>query len=325
MIVEKKKFVVPIFALAAVLLIFAAGSCSGGSDYVGGETESTAGKSSESSGSADFAATELSGTLTSSDGEYVFTDSNGGVFTFTPAAASGDIAYDSESSSPSTASQPDGTWTYIREGLCRLSGIYNGVFSAIDYCAVTLTIKDVYHNNALVGAIWVPAVFIMRTDKSFEVELPNVYEDTPENEEISENDKDNATPVPDGMVYVKGGTVTGATDGSKVFIDGRTVEINNLYACDHPVTQHEYKKYVNYEMPASYSKVYYLDGSWGYKLSLPYIYSKGTNYPVKDINWYEAILYCNLRSIDEGLEPVYTIEGSTNPEDWVGVKVANGK
>ncbi|MCL2410253.1 MAG: formylglycine-generating enzyme family protein, partial [Treponema sp.] len=33
-------------------------------------------------------------------------------------------------------------------------------------------------------------------------------------------------------------------------------------------------------------------------------------------NWFNAIVFCNLLSIKEGLSPAYSIGGSTNPADW---------
>ena len=38
--------------------------------------------------------------------------------------------------------------------------------------------------------------------------------------------------------------------------------------------------------------------------------------PVENVRWYDAIVYCNLLSMKEGLTPCYTIKGSTNPADW---------
>ncbi|MCL2069586.1 MAG: SUMF1/EgtB/PvdO family nonheme iron enzyme [Treponema sp.] len=38
--------------------------------------------------------------------------------------------------------------------------------------------------------------------------------------------------------------------------------------------------------------------------------------PVDSVTWYDAIRYCNMRSRNEGLTPVYSIGGSTNPADW---------
>ncbi len=34
------------------------------------------------------------------------------------------------------------------------------------------------------------------------------------------------------------------------------------------------------------------------------------------VSWYDAIAYANRLSIAEGLTPVYSIGGSTNPDDW---------
>ena len=38
--------------------------------------------------------------------------------------------------------------------------------------------------------------------------------------------------------------------------------------------------------------------------------------PVECVSWYDAIVYCNLLSIKEGLTPCYTIKSSTDPAAW---------
>nr|AGS53726.1 hypothetical protein [uncultured bacterium contig00068] len=38
--------------------------------------------------------------------------------------------------------------------------------------------------------------------------------------------------------------------------------------------------------------------------------------PVEYISWYDAIIFCNKLSITEGLSPVYSINGNTNPDNW---------
>jgi formylglycine-generating enzyme required for sulfatase activity len=38
--------------------------------------------------------------------------------------------------------------------------------------------------------------------------------------------------------------------------------------------------------------------------------------PVEGVNWYNAIVFCNKLSIQQGLTPAYTISGSTNPDAW---------
>ena len=40
------------------------------------------------------------------------------------------------------------------------------------------------------------------------------------------------------------------------------------------------------------------------------------NNPVDMVSWYDVIVYCNRRSIMEGLEPIYTRNGNTNPNMW---------
>ncbi|MBF0407854.1 MAG: SUMF1/EgtB/PvdO family nonheme iron enzyme [Candidatus Riflebacteria bacterium] len=41
-----------------------------------------------------------------------------------------------------------------------------------------------------------------------------------------------------------------------------------------------------------------------------------TNGPVERVNWYHALVFCNNLSIKEGLTPVYSVSGRTNPANW---------
>ncbi len=106
-------------------------------------------------------------------------------------------------------------------------------------------------------------------------------------------------------VIVPGATIKGAIKGSRVFIAGRTVTIPKLWVCDHEVTQGEYEKYCGY----------YENGS-GEKYGPSDELGKGSNYPVYNIQWYDAVVYCNKRSIAEGLTPCYKIKGKTDPSKW---------
>jgi formylglycine-generating enzyme required for sulfatase activity len=47
-----------------------------------------------------------------------------------------------------------------------------------------------------------------------------------------------------------------------------------------------------------------------------YGYGVGPNFPVYNVSWYSILKYCNLKSISENLDPVYSINGSTNPQTW---------
>lgn len=90
---------------------------------------------------------------------------------------------------------------------------------------------------------------------------------------------------------------------SSVFIEGRTLQIPTLIAGTHEVTQGEYRQYM-----AFYGEE--LNNS----LKPESAQGVGDDYPAYYINWYEAIMYCNLRSKAEGLTPVYSLTVSGNPE-----------
>jgi len=52
-------------------------------------------------------------------------------------------------------------------------------------------------------------------------------------------------------------------------------------------------------------------------------YGVGVNYPVYYVSWYSILVYCNKRSMAEGLEPCYTISGSTDPAAWGSVPTSS--
>lgn len=88
----------------------------------------------------------------------------------------------------------------------------------------------------------------------------------------------------------KTGRTTEESEASKAHLVTLT---KDFFVCTHEVTQAEYNKYVS-----------------------DYEIVDGDNYPAHSVSWYEAIAYCNKRSITEGLVPCYTLEDSTNPDDW---------
>jgi sulfatase modifying factor 1 len=45
-------------------------------------------------------------------------------------------------------------------------------------------------------------------------------------------------------------------------------------------------------------------------------FSTGTDNPVQMVSWYDALVFCNMLSMVEGLTPVYTISTSTDPANW---------
>lgn len=78
--------------------------------------------------------------------------------------------------------------------------------------------------------------------------------------------------------------------------------IASFYICEHEVTQGEYETYCSYSGFGPFP-----------------IYGAGADFPVYYTSWYDTLVYCNLRSITEGLTPCYSISSSTNPSDWGSV------
>lgn len=93
----------------------------------------------------------------------------------------------------------------------------------------------------------------------------------------------------------------------------------DLYVCDHEVTQGEWENYMTYYGEVTSNDSYRPVESYG----------KGENYPVYRVNWYEAVIYCNLLSMAKGLTPAYYItdstETKTDPDDWINISGSNIK
>ncbi|MBR4598594.1 MAG: formylglycine-generating enzyme family protein [Treponema sp.] len=125
----------------------------------------------------------------------------------------------------------------------------------------------------------------------------------------------------DGFVKVPAGsfkrsTATSSADANES--NTYTITLSkDLYVCDHEVTQGEWEKFMTYYGEVTSNDSYRPVESYG----------KGENYPVYRVNWYEAVIYCNLLSMANNLTPAYYItigegEGSkkTNPEDWLNTE-----
>lgn len=65
------------------------------------------------------------------------------------------------------------------------------------------------------------------------------------------------------------------------------VTVSNFYIGRYEVTQKQYEEVMG-ENPSNF---------------------KGDNLPVENVSWYDAIDFCNKLSQNEGLTPVYTIDG----------------
>ncbi len=95
------------------------------------------------------------------------------------------------------------------------------------------------------------------------------------------------------LTFVEGGTFTmGGTDNGPT----HDVTLGDFYIGTYEITHGDF--YHGAEV--------YTSGS----------YQRGSSYPADNISWYRALAFCNELSITDGLTPVYTIKGSTDPDDW---------
>ena len=97
------------------------------------------------------------------------------------------------------------------------------------------------------------------------------------------------TMVPGGSFLM--GSTTGQIDEQPI----HTVFLSPFYMSRHEITSAEYYTY----MPHKHNK------------------SREESIPAYGVNWFNAIKYCNLRSLAEGLTPAYTyLNNGTNPNNW---------
>lgn len=118
------------------------------------------------------------------------------------------------------------------------------------------------------------------------------------------------------LIRVKGGTIVGKKNTNNykgVFFENRTVILSDFYIADIETTQAEYEKYCFYDPDT--------DNPSDYK------YGKGDNFPAHCVSWYDAVVYCNLRSVAEGLTPCYSmkVKGTAQTDVSKWTKISSNK
>ena len=117
------------------------------------------------------------------------------------------------------------------------------------------------------------------------------------------------------MVFVKGGTITGAAYTNNyegVFIEGRTVTLSDFYMGKYEVTQEEYASVMEGQKVTVKGVEYTLESNPSYCTADSTIYTlfegdEQEKRPVEGVTWYDAVWYCNALSTKEGLTPAYDI------------------
>ena len=96
----------------------------------------------------------------------------------------------------------------------------------------------------------------------------------------------------EGKVFVRGGDAT---------LNGKEVTLSGFWISPYEVTQEEFESLMT--------------GNTNGINANPSDFVQKRR-PVECVSWYNAIVYCNLLSMKEGLTPCYTIKSSTNPAAW---------
>ena len=90
-------------------------------------------------------------------------------------------------------------------------------------------------------------------------------------------------------------------------VTGDGDDIPNMYVAKNMITQSEYEQYMTYYALAREAEKY-----------VPAETDNKDTVPAYFVSWADAIIYCNLLSIRDGLQPVYTIGVDTDPEEMKG-------
>jgi formylglycine-generating enzyme len=110
------------------------------------------------------------------------------------------------------------------------------------------------------------------------------------------------------MVWIEPGTfMMGASadlDDNALYIEFRheVTLTKGFYMGKYPITQGQYQAVMGSN--SSYFK------------NKPAAGEAQAKRPVESVSWYAALVFCNKLSVSEGLQPVYVISESTDPNDW---------
>ena len=121
---------------------------------------------------------------------------------------------------------------------------------------------------------------------------------------------DESGPPPiDGFEWIKGGTFAmGSNDTLDRYANPpHQVTVSSFYMGKYQVTQEQYQAVMG-NNPSAFTTAN----------GFPSVLSEtDAKRPVETVSWYEAIVFCNRLSVMQGLTPVYSIYGSTEPNVWI--------
>jgi len=103
-----------------------------------------------------------------------------------------------------------------------------------------------------------------------------------------------ATAIPKNMVFVEGGSFQMGSNDESDEKPVHQVTVSSFWIGKYEVTQAEWKEVMGSN-----------PSNW-----------KGDQLPVESVSWYDAVDYCNKRSIKEGLTPCYSGSGAGITCNW---------
>ena len=98
-------------------------------------------------------------------------------------------------------------------------------------------------------------------------------------------------------------------EGGSCTLNGKEVTLSSFWISPYEVTQEEFESVMTGNKNG-------IEANPSGFTSNPAAGEVQERRPVEKVRWFNAIVYCNLLSIKEGLTPCYTIKGSTDPADW---------
>ena len=101
-------------------------------------------------------------------------------------------------------------------------------------------------------------------------------------------------------------------EGGSCTLNGTEVTLSSFWISPYEVTQEEFESLMAGNTNGIESNPSYFQGD----TKPPAEGEVQERRPVEGVSWYDAIVYCNLLSIKEGLTPCYTIKSSTDPAAW---------
>jgi formylglycine-generating enzyme len=114
------------------------------------------------------------------------------------------------------------------------------------------------------------------------------------------------TDTTDHFVFIPQGSFTmGAQTNAEDSIHNVTIS-NAFYIGKNLITQAEWNQYMSFIYPGGPGGIYRISEQFGL----------GDNYPIYCVNWFSTLIYCNKRSIAEGLTPCYSVNDTTDTNQW---------